>query len=330
MSKIALITGITGQDGSYLAELLLKKKYVVHGVIRTNSFKKKHDPFWRISKIQNKLKLHKLNFNNFKNLDNLVKKINPNEVYHLAAQAHDGYSFDNEFYTLDINLNFTHKILSIVKKVNKNAKFLFAGSSEMYSKNIKKKIDEKTNFNPNSAYGIAKVAGHFLVKNYRDNYGFQASTAILFNHESPRKDEQFVLRKISKSVSRIKLGLQKSLYLGDIKSKRDWGHAKDYAYAMWLMNQQRKASDYIIGTGKLHSVEDFAKKAFNFVGLNYKKYIKINKKLIRQKDSKARLANPSKILRDLKWKRKYNFQKLVIDMVKNDLNSNKNKKNIKK
>ena len=259
MSKVAIITGITGQDGSYLAELLLKKKYKVHGLIRKDIKKNNSKYFWRIKNIYKKLKLHKLDIANYNQLKKIIKKIKPNEVYHLAAQAHDGHSFNDEFYTFEINLNFTHKILSIVKKVNKNAKFFFAGSSEMYSKNILKKIDEDTNFNPRSAYGIAKVASHFLVKSYRETFNFNASTGILFNHESPRKSEQFVLRKISKSVARIKLGLQKKIKLGNIKSKRDWGHAKDYVYAMWLMNQQAKPNDYVIGTGVLNSVEDFAR-----------------------------------------------------------------------
>jgi len=319
MSKIALITGITGQDGSYLAELLLSKNYLVHGIIRNEIKKKNAKSFWRIKKIIKDLKLHNLDFNNLNQLNNLIKKINPSEVYHLAAQAYDGHSFNNEFYTFNINLNFTHKLLSSVRKKNPKAKFFFAGSSEMYDKETKNKIDEKTNFNPKSAYGIAKVASHYLVKNYRESFNFKASTGILFNHESPRKDETFVLRKIAKSVVRIKLGLQKIILLGDIRSKRDWGHAKDYAKAMWLINTQKKSSDYIIGTGRLNSVEDFVKKAFKHVGLNYKKYLKIDKKLFRKKDSKARLANPSKLIRKLKWKRKFNFESLVVDMVESEL-----------
>jgi GDPmannose 4,6-dehydratase len=327
MSKIAIITGITGQDGSYLAELLLKKNYIVHGIIRNDSKARNSKRFWRVYKILKKIKLHKININNFAKLNDLVKKIKPDEVYHLAAQAYDGHSFDNELYTFNINLNFTHRILSIVRNVNKKAKFFFAGSSEMYSKNITKRIDEKTNFDPKSAYGIAKVASYYLMKNYRDAFNFSASTGILFNHESPRKDEQFVLRKISTAVAKIKLGLQKKVILGDIKSKRDWGHAKDYAYAMWLINQQKKPSDYIIGTGKLNSVEDFLKKAFKHVALDYKKYLIIDKKLFRKKDSNARLANPKKIQLKLKWKRKFNFNSLVVDMLEHDIKVHKNKIN---
>ena len=324
MSKIALITGITGQDGSYLAELLLKKKYIVHGFIRKKTLKNRKN-FWRIKNILKKIKLHEIDTNNFYKLDEIVKKVKPHEVYHLAAQAYDGHSFENEFYTLNINLNFTHKILSAVKKANPKASFFFAGSSEMYDKNIKQKINEKTNFNPKSAYGIAKVASYYLIKNYRENFNFKASSGILFNHESPRKDEIFVLRKIAKAVAKIKYGLQKKLYLGDIKSKRDWGHAKDFANAMWLINKHKSASDYIIGTGKLNSVENFTKKAFKYAGLDYRKYLKIDKKLIRKKDSKARLANPVKLIKKLKWKLEYSFEDLVIDMVKQELNKFKSK-----
>ena len=209
MSKIAIITGITGQDGSYLAELLIKKKYVVHGFKKRKKAGNKKN-LWRINKILNKIKLHKIDTSDLKTINKINKKIRPNEFYHLAAQAYDGYSFDNEFYTFDINLNYTHKILSSVYKANKKAKFFFAGSSEMYSKDIKKKIDENTNFNPKSAYGIAKVASHYLIKNYRDNLNFNASTGILFNHESPRKDEKFVLRKYLSQWQELNLVFKKN------------------------------------------------------------------------------------------------------------------------
>ena len=327
MSKVALITGISGQDGSYLAELLIQKKYKVHGLLRSQFKKKNKNNLWRLRKIIKKIKLHKVDIDKGSEIKKLINNIKPNEVYHLAAQAHDGHSFENEFYTFNTNLNFTHKILSFVKKINPKAKFFFAGSSEMYSKDIKKKIDENTNFNPNSAYGIAKTASHFLIKNYRENFGFNASTGILFNHESPRKDDDFVLKKIAKSVARIKFGLQKKIILGNIKSKRDWGHAKDYVYAMWLINKHNKASDYVIGTGKLNSVENFLKKAFKYAGLNYKKYLKIDKKFFRKKDSLARVANPKKLIKELKWKRQFNFERLVKDMVDNEIKKLKKNSN---
>ena len=318
MSKIALITGITGQDGSYLSELLLSKNYKVHGIVRENYEMNNSKHNFRIQSFKNELNLHKLDINNKKELENIINLIKPNEVYHLAAQSQDGHSFDNEFYTFNINLNFTHLVLSLVYKNNSKTKFFFAGSSEIYSKDQKKKINEKTIFDPNSAYGISKLASHYLIKSYRDNYDMHSSTGILFNHESPRKDKSFVLRKISSSVAKIKLGLQKKIQLGDIKAKRDWGHAKDFAYAMWLICQQKKGDDYVIGTGKLHSVEDFAKLAFRYVDLNYKDFIEIDKSLIR-KDNRARLANISKIKKKLNWKPKIDFKGLVKDMVDYDL-----------
>ncbi len=315
MSKIALITGITGQDGSYLSELLLSKNYKVHGFVR----KKFNNKSWRNETLKKKVTIHRIDFNNQKELEKKIKKIRPNEVYHLAAQSYDGHSFKNEFYTFNLNLNYTHSILSIIYKINKKTKFFFAGSSELYVKNPKKKINEKTTFNPSSAYGISKLASYYLIKSYRENYNMHASTGILFNHESPIKDPRFVLRKISKSVARIKNGLQKKIKLGDIKSKRDWGHAKDFVYAMWLMCQQKKADDYIIGTGKLHSVEDFAKLAFHSVNLNYKNYIEVDNNLKREKDSNARLADIAKIKKKLKWSPKINFKLLAQDMVWHDL-----------
>ncbi len=319
MPKIALITGINGQDGSYLSDLLLSKNYKVHGFVRSNfkSNNKKHN--WRIKHLLNKITLHKIEFNNQNKIKRIIKKIKPNEFYHLAAQSYDGHSFENQFYTFNLNLNYTHFLLSTVHSISKKTKFFFAASSEMYIKNPKKKINENTRFNPNSAYGISKLASFYLVKNYRENYKMHASTGIMFNHESPNKDQRFVLRKISKSVAKIKLGKQKFLKLGNIKSKRDWGHARDFAKAMWMMCQKKKADDFIIGTGKLHTVEDFAKLAFKSVNLNYKKFIKIDKNLKRKKDSNARQADISKIRKSLKWSPNTNFRNLVRDMVNKDL-----------
>ncbi len=319
MSKVALITGITGQDGSYLSELLLAKNYKVHGFIRFNNNIKNFKKLWRIKDIIKKIKLHKVDFNNREKLKFIVNKINPDEIYHLAAQAYDGHSFKNKNYTLNVNFDYTHNLLSSLNKNNKKVRFFFAGSSEMYDKNPKQKINENTPFNPKSAYGIAKVASYYLIKNYRDNYRLNASTGILFNHESPRKDDQFVLRKISKSVAKIKLGKQKKIKLGNIKSKRDWGHAKDFVKAMWLINQQKQPADYIVGTGKLYNVEDFLKRAFRYVNLDYKKYLVIDKKLFRKKESNARLADPRKIQKKLRWIRKFNFNSLVKDMIENDI-----------
>ena len=247
-------------------------------------------------------------------------KIKPSEVYHLAAQSYVGYSFEDEFSTLNININGTHYLLSALKELATNkTKFYFAGSSEMFGKAIETPQNENTPFHPRSSYGISKVAGFHLTKNYREAYKLFAASGILFNHESPRRGFEFVSRKITHGVARIKKGLQKKIKLGNINSKRDWGHAKDYVDAMWLMLQKNKPEDYVIGTGKKHSVEDFAKKAFNHVGLNYKDYIVIDKNLFRPSEVDILLANYSKAKKELKWSPKITFEKLVSDMVENDL-----------
>ena len=319
MSKIALITGITGQDGSYLAELLLAKNYEVHGIVRPDFLKEDKLKNWRIKKNIKDIILHKESIENYEGLAELINKVKPEEVYHLAAQAKDGYSFDNEFYTFKINLNATHYILSAVRKINDKTRFFFAGSSEMFGDGKNIPINEKTLFDPKSAYGISKVTSHYLIKNYREIFKMHTSTGILFNHESPRKNIQFVGRKISHSVARIKKGLQKKLKLGNLKSQRDWGHAKDYVKAMWLMTQQKNAEDYIIGSGVLHTVEEFADKAFSHVDLNYKDFIELDENLIRTAESVNRIADSTKAQKMLKWRPKFSFDQLVADMVESDL-----------
>jgi len=318
MSKIVLITGITGQDGSYLAELLLDKGYKVHGIVRRKKPKDKKK-FWKIEKILKDLILHENNLNDAKSFCSILEKIAPNEIYHLAAQSYDGHSFDNEFYTFKNNINTTHNILSSIKKFNKKIKFFFAGSSQMYGNIVSFPQSEKTTFNPVSAYGISKLTAYHLVKSYRINFNFLGSTGILFNHESPRRDLDFVTRKISYGVARIKKGLQKKIILGNIKSSRDWGHAKDFVNAMWLILQQDKPDDYVIGTGKKHSVQDFADKAFAHVGLNYKNFIDFDRNLFRSVKSDNHVANSTKAKKILKWRPKFSFDELVVDMVESDL-----------
>ena len=273
MSKVALITGITGQDGSYLAELLLTKCYEVHGIVRRVALEDETHRVWRIRNIMDDITLHSASLESYASLFKIVQKVKPDEVYHLAAQSYVTYSFEDEFSTLNTNINGTHYILSVAKEFSKNSKFYFAGSSEMFGKVKQIPQDESTPFHPRSPYGISKTAGHYLTRNYREAYKLHASTGILFNHESPRRGFEFVTRKISFAVARIKKGLQKKLKLGNMKSKRDWGHAQDYVKAMWSMLQQDNPGDYVVGTGIEHSVEDFAKKAFEYVGLNYKKYV---------------------------------------------------------
>ena len=316
--KKALITGITGQDGSYLAEFLLKKKYKVFGLVRRVALEDETHRLWRIKHIKN-ISLKSASLESYASIVNLIQKIKPNEVYHLGAQSYVSYSFEDEFSTLNTNINGTHYILSAIKHFSPNTKFYFAGSSEMFGKVQKKTQDEKTRFYPRSAYGISKVAGFELTRNYREAYNIFACTGILFNHESPRRGFEFVTRKITSSVARIKKGKQKFLYLGNINAKRDWGHAKDYIEAMWLMLQQKKPQDFVIGTGKMHSVKEFAKLAFSIAGLNYKKYIKFNKNLLRPSEVDTLRANYSKAKKILKWRPKTNFKDLVNEMVKEDL-----------
>ena len=320
MSKVALITGITGQDGSYLSELLLSKGYKVHGIVRRVAFEDENHRLSRIKNILNDMTLHAGSLESYASLFNIILKIKPDEIYHLAAQSYVGYSFEDEFSTLNININGTHYLLSATKEFADNkVKFYFAGTSEMFGKVKETPQNENTPFNPRSSYGISKVAAYHLIKNYREAYNLHASSGILFNHESPRRGFEFVTRKISYSVARIKKGLQKKLILGNVKAKRDWGHAKDYVEAMWLMLQQEKPDDFVIGTGKEHSVEDFAKKAFAHVGLNYRDHIISDKNLFRPAEVDTLLADSSKAKKILKWKPKISFDDLVANMVDHDM-----------
>ena len=317
--KKALITGITGQDGSYLAEFLLKKKYQVFGIVRRVALEDETHRLWRIKHLLNKIKLSSASLESYASIVKIVQKIKPDEIYHLGAQSYVSYSFEDEFSTLNTNINGTHYILSAIKDFSPKTKFYFAGSSEMFGKVQKKNQDENTRFYPRSAYGISKVAGFELTKNYREAYKLFTCTGILFNHESPRRGFEFVTRKISSSVAKIKHGKQKYLFLGNIYAKRDWGHAKDYVKAMWLMLQQKKPSDFVIGTGHMHSVKDFLKTAFSIAGLDYKKYVRFNKSLLRPAEVETLRANYSKAKRILRWKPTINFKELVKEMVSEDL-----------
>tara|TARA_B100000401_G_C52727652_1_gene681888 strand:- start:106 stop:1089 length:984 start_codon:yes stop_codon:yes gene_type:complete len=319
MSKKALITGITGQDGSYLSEFLLKKKYKVHGLVRRVALEDENHRLWRLRHLTNKITLHPGSLESYASLVKLIQKIKPDEVYHLGAQSYVDYSFKDEFSTLNTNINGTHYILSALKEFLPTAKFYFAGSSEMFGKVREVPQTEKTPFYPRSVYGISKVAGYDLTRNYREAYNMFCCSGILFNHESPRRGFEFVTRKITHAVARIKFGLQNDLKLGNIDAKRDWGHAKDYVEAMWLMLNKKKPDDYVVSTGRQYSVRDFVKLAFSLVDLDYKKFVQIEKNLYRPSEVKSLLGDCKKAKRELKWKPKYNFKKLVEDMVKSDL-----------
>ena len=318
-NKKALIIGVTGQDGSYLAELLLKKKYKVHAILRNVSLKKNKNRFWRINEFKKKIIFHNASLTEYKKLSNLIKKIKPHEIYHLAAQSYINYRFDDEFFQLNPNINGTHYILSAIKNYSPKSKFYFASSSEMFGNVNSFPQNENTKLNPRSAYGISKVAGYQLTKNYREAHNLFACTGILYNHESSRRGINFVSKKIVNGVAKIHLKKKKKILLGDINAKRDWGYAGDYVLAMWKMLQQSKPSDYVIGTGKLHSVKDFLRISFEYVGLNYKNYIEIDRKLIRPKDNAILKANIFKAKKYLKWKPKVNFKNLVIDMIKSEI-----------
>ena len=317
--KIALITGITGQDGSYLAEFLLKKKYIVHGIIRRVAMEDQDHRLWRIKHILNKITIHAATLESYASLVKIISVVKPTELYHLGAQSFVSYSFQDEFSTLNTNINGTHYILSAIKDFSPKTKLYFAGSSEMFGKVQRIPQNEKTRFYPRSSYGISKCTGFDLVRNYREAYNLFACTGILFNHESPRRGFEFVTRKITSAVARIKSGKQRYLELGNIKAKRDWGHAKDYVEAMWKMLQQNKPDDFVIGTGKVHSVENFLKLSFKYAGLNYKKYLKINKKFYRPTEVDFLVADFSKAKKKLNWKPRIKFNQLVKEMTDSDL-----------
>src|SRR5207302_6082770 len=269
------------QDGSYLAEFLLDKGYEVHGIVRRVALEDPEHRLWRIRGILDKVRLHPASLESFPSLFRVMTQVRPDEVYHLAAQSFVSYSFEDEFSTINTNINGTHYILSCVREVSPNARFYFAGTSEMFGESGVSPQNEETHFHPRSAYGISKVAGYHLTRNYREAYNLHASSGILFNHESPRRGYEFVTRKITSHVARIKLGLTKELPLGNLEARRDWGHAREYVKAMWLMLQQSSPGDYVIASGQTHSVREFAEIAFSHVGLDYREYVVIDTRLIR-------------------------------------------------
>ena len=320
MKKVALITGLTGQDGSYLAEFLLKKKYSVHGIVRRVAAEDESHRFWRLRHFKDKLNIHAGSLESYASIINLIIKIKPHEVYHLGAQSYIDYAFKDEFSTINTNINGTHFLLAAIKEFSPKSKFYFAGSSEMFGRVREVPQNELTPFHPRSTYGISKVAGFELTRHYREAYKLFCCSGLLFNHESPRRGFEFVTRKITHSVARIKFGLQKKIKLGNLNAKRDWGHAKDYVKAMWLMLQKKTPEDFVISTGKQYSVRDFVKLAFEEVQLDYRKYIIVDKKLYRPSEVDTLLGDCKKAKLRLKWKPEYDFKKLVKDMVNEDLN----------
>ena len=320
--KTALITGITGQDGSYLAEFLLSKNYEVCGIIRRSS----SINTLRLNALyqEPQVKKRRLNLvygdlNDASSINRIIRSIKPDEIYNLAAQSHVKVSFEIPEYTSEITGLGALRILEAIVESSVKAKFYQASSSELFGRSDEAPQDEQTPFKPVSPYAVAKLFAYWTTVNYRESYGLFACNGILFNHESPRRGETFVTRKITRAIARIKFGLQDKLYLGNLSAKRDWGYAKDYVEAMWLMLQQPKPDDYVIATGETHTVKEFLAEAFEYAKLDYKKYVRIDKRYFRPMEVNTLQGNYSKAKRALGWKPKTSFKELVRLMVDADM-----------
>ena len=328
--KRALITGITGQDGSYLVELLLEKGYEVHGLIRRSSTfnTDRIDHIYQDPHVADiKLHLHYGDLSVSGQMVDLIYNIQPDEIYHLGAQSHVRVSFDMPEYTGDVTGLGTVRLLEAIRKTGVKTKFYQASSSEMFG-SAPAPQNEQTPFEPRSPYSAAKVYAYWLVKNYREGYNLFASNGILFNHESPRRGETFVTRKITRAATRIKLGLQDKLYLGNLEAKRDWGFAGDFVEAMWLILQQDKPDDYVIATGESHSVREFAEKVFQKLGLDHKEYISIDQRYFRPTEVDILLGDSTKAQKKLGWKPKVTFDQLIDMMVEADLELGKKERTL--
>jgi GDPmannose 4,6-dehydratase len=322
MAQRALITGITGQDGSYLAELLLAKGYEVHGIIRRAStfntgrldgiYSDPHTDKARLF-------LHYGDLSDASGLSRLLGEVQPAEIYNLAAQSHVRVSFDSPEYTTDITASGTVRLLEAMRQGNVKARYYQASSSEMFGKVREIPQSENTPFYPRSPYGCAKVYSYWITVNYRESYGLHATNGILFNHESPRRGETFVTRKITRALAHILAGLQDKLYLGNLDAKRDWGYAKEYVEAMWLMLQQDKPDDYVVATGETHSIREFLEMAFSHVGLSWEKYVAIDPRYYRPAEVDLLIGDASKARRQLGWEPKTKFADLVKLMVDADI-----------
>ncbi|MEW6482308.1 MAG: GDP-mannose 4,6-dehydratase [bacterium] len=329
--KKALITGITGQDGSYLAELLLKKGYEVYGIVRRSSsfntaridhiYQDPHEPDVKLNLVYGDL-------NDASSLNKIIRTIKPDEIYNLGAQSHVKVSFEVPEYTGEVVALGTTRMLEAIREAEISPKFYQASSSELFG-NSPSPQNEDTPFDPRSPYACAKAYAFYMVKNYREAYGLFATNGILFNHESPRRGETFVTRKVTMAVAKIKLGLQKKLYLGNLEAKRDWGYAPEFCEAMWLILQQEKPEDYVIATGETHSVREFVSEAFSYAGLDWKDYVEIDPKYFRPTEVDCLIGDASKAKKKLNWQPKITFKELVKLMVDADMERVKKEYNIR-
>jgi GDPmannose 4,6-dehydratase len=317
--KKALITGIAGQDGSYLAELLLSKGYEVHGVVRRIAIEDSEHKLKNISHLLDRIHLHVASLDNVLSLIKVVRTIEPAECYHLAASSFVSYSFEDEISILNNNVNNTHYLLAALREFAPGCRIYFAGTSELFGSVAVAPQDETTPFNPRSIYGISKMASYHLVKNYREQYGLFSCAGILYNHESPRRGYEFVTRKIVSSAVKIKLGLQKTVALGNLDAHRDWGYAPDYVQAMWLMLQADTPDDYVVATGKTHSVREFVELVFVSLGLDYQDHVQVDPQFFRPTEKVRLCGNPHKIESVLGWKRTACLSEIIAEMVTAEL-----------
>jgi GDPmannose 4,6-dehydratase len=319
MTKKALITGITGQDGSYLAEYLLGLGYEVHGLVRRVALEDPQHRFTRIEHLLDQITLHPGSLESYASIFHIVSQHDFAECYHLAAQSFVAESFRDGFSTMNTNINGTHYVLAALRELRPECRFYFAGSSEMFGKVAETPQTELTRFHPRSPYGISKVAGFELTRNYREAYGMFACSGLLFNHESPRRGHEFVTRKITSGVARVKLGLADEIRLGNLEARRDWGHAKDYVRAMAAMLQKDRPDDYVVATGETHTVRQFCERAFAEVNLDYEKYVRVDETFLRPAEVDLLIGNATKAKQELGWQPEYTFSQLVSEMVQSDL-----------
>ena len=320
-AKKALITGLTGQDGSYLAEYLLSLGYEVHGLVRRVALEDPRGRFNRLADIVEKLTLHAASLESYPSIFHVISREPFDECYHLAAQSFVAESFADGFSTMNTNINGTHYVLAALRELQPQCRFYFAGSSEMFGKTREVPQNENTPFHPRSPYGISKVAGFELTRNYREAYNMFCVSGILFNHESPRRGHEFVTRKITTGVARIKHGLDKELRLGNLEARRDWGHAKDYVRAMHAMLQPDEPQDFVVASGESHTVREFCELAFREVGLDYEDYVVQDETFYRPAEVDSLIGDAAKAARELAWKREYTFGDLVKEMVESDMKS---------